>query len=109
MSVMVNHAVRAFRGRDQLEAVVVEDRATGEIKEWHYDGVFVFIGLSPNSDLARGKAELDPMGFVVTDSRLMTSLPGLFAAGDVRAGSPTGGSAAGKEPRVMMDYLRKVA
>ncbi len=66
---------------------VVEDRATGEVKEWHYDGIFVFIGLSPNSDLAREKAELDPMGFVVTDARLMTSLPGLFAAGDVRAGS----------------------
>jgi thioredoxin reductase (NADPH) len=88
MTVITNHAVREFRRKDhRLDAVVVEDRATGEMKEWDYDGVFVFIGLSPNSDLVKGKAQLDTMGFVVTDERLMTPLPGLFAAGDVRAGS----------------------
>lgn len=87
MLVTVNHAVKAFRGKTKLEAILVQDRATGELKEWHYDGVFVFIGLSPNSDLVRGKVELDPYGFVVTDNTLMTSLPGLFAAGDARADS----------------------
>ncbi len=88
MSVVVNHAVREFKIRDnRLASVVVEDRATGEIKEWEYDGVFVFIGLSPNSELVKDKTQIDPMGFVLTDQRLMTSIPGLFAAGDVRAGS----------------------
>jgi thioredoxin reductase (NADPH) len=87
MSVTVNHAVKEFRGNHKLEAVVVQDRATGELKEWRYDGVFVFIGLSPNSALVKGKVEVDKFGFVVTDPALMTSLPGLFAAGDVRAGS----------------------
>ena len=46
MNVTVNHAVKEFRGKNRLESVVVEDRATGEIKEWDYDGVFVFIGLT---------------------------------------------------------------
>ncbi|MDQ3007361.1 MAG: FAD-dependent oxidoreductase [Chloroflexota bacterium] len=87
MTVTVNHAVKGFRGKHKLEAVIVEDRATGEIKELHYDGVFVFIGLTPNSELVKGKAQLDSYGFVLTDDKLMTSLPGLFAAGDVRAGS----------------------
>lgn len=113
MSVIANHEVTAFKGRDRLEAVVVEDRASGDVKEWRYDGVFIFIGLSPNSGLAQGKAELDPMGFVVTDSQLMTSLPGLFAAGDVRAGSTKqAASAAGEGATaalMMRDYLRKVA
>ena len=113
MSVIVNHAVKAFKGRDRLEAVVVEDRATGEIKEWHYDGVFVFIGLSPNNELARGRAQLDEQGFVVTDARLMTSVPGLFAVGDVRAGSTKqAASAAGEGATAALmirDYLRKVA
>jgi thioredoxin reductase (NADPH) len=113
MSVIVNHAVRGFRGTPTLEAVTVEDRARGETKEWHYDGVFVFIGLSPNSDLARGKAGLDSGGFVVTDGRLMTSLPGLFAAGDVRAGSTKqAASAAGEGATAALmirDYLRQVA
>lgn len=87
MRVTVNHAIKAFKGQHRLEAVLVQDRATGEMKEWQYDGVFVFIGLSPNSDLVTGKVALDPLGFVVTDKTLMTSLPGLFAAGDVRADS----------------------
>lgn len=88
MSVTVNHAVKELRVKDnRLDKVIVEDRETGERKEWHYDGVFVFIGLSPNSQLVKGKTEIDPWGFVTTDKTLMTSVPGLFAAGDVRAGS----------------------
>lgn len=88
MSVTTNHAIKELRGtKSKLEAVIVEDRATGEIKEWHPDGVFVFIGLTPNSDLVAEHAERDRWGFVVTDRTLMTRVPGLFAAGDVRSGS----------------------
>jgi thioredoxin reductase (NADPH) len=88
MSVTVNHAVKELRVKNnQLDTVVVEDRATGEQKAWRYDGVFVFVGFSPNSDLAKGKAEIDQWGSVITDGTLMTSIPGLFAAGDVRADS----------------------
>ena len=87
MSVTLNHAVKEFKGKHRLEAIVVQDRANGEVKEWQYDGVFVFIGLSPNSGLVRDKVETDRYGFVLTNPALMTTLPGLFAAGDVRAGS----------------------
>jgi thioredoxin reductase (NADPH) len=88
MQVTLNHEIKAFQVADhKLAAIHAEDRATGEQKEWHYDGVFVFIGFSPNSDLAKGKAEVDQWGSVVTDKTLMASIPGLFAAGDVRAGS----------------------
>jgi thioredoxin reductase (NADPH) len=112
MSVMVNHTVKEFKGRHKLEAVVVEDRATGEVKEWYYDGVFVFIGLSPNADLVKGKVDIDPYGFVVTDNSLMTSWPGLFAAGDVRAGSTKQAASAvgeGATAALMIrEYLKKV-
>lgn len=88
MSVTVNHGVKEFKIKNnRLKSVVVEDRATRQTEELQYDGVFVFIGLSPNNDLVKTKVELDPYGFVVTDKAWMTSLPGLFAAGDVRAGS----------------------
>ena len=50
-------------------------------------GVFVFIGLSPNAQLLRDLVDVDAQGFVKTDLTLQTSVPGLFAAGDVRAGS----------------------
>ncbi len=89
MQVVTNHAVREFRGKDdnRLDAVVVEDRASGELKEWHPDGVFVFIGLSPNSGFLPETIERDEWGFIRTSSELMTSMPGVVAAGDVRAGS----------------------
>jgi thioredoxin reductase (NADPH) len=112
MSVTVNHEVKELRVKNgKLSAVVVEDRATGEKKEWHYDGVFVFVGFSPNSDLVKNKAEVDPSGGVVTDGMLMTSVPGLFAAGDVRAGSTKqAASAAGEGATaalMMRQYLQK--
>ncbi len=88
MEVITNHAVKRFRVEGgRLGAVEVENRATGEIVEWHPDGVFVFIGLSPNSDFLGEEFERDQWGFMVTDRTLMTSVPGVFAAGDVRAGS----------------------
>jgi thioredoxin reductase (NADPH) len=112
MSVTVNHAVKELIVRgNRLDAVIVEDRATGEQKEWCYDGVFVFVGFSPNSDLAKGKAEADQWGAVVTDSTLMTAVPGLFAAGDVRAGSTKQAAAAAGEGAtvalMMRQYLQK--
>ena len=112
MSVTVNHAIKEFRGKNKLEAVIVQDRATGEIKEWNYDGVFVFIGLTPNNDLVKDLVELDPYGFIVTDKTLMTTLPGIFAAGDVRAGSTKqAASAAGEGATAALmirQYLKEV-
>jgi thioredoxin reductase (NADPH) len=92
MQVLLNHAVTSFEMKDdgsgKLGAVVIEDRTSGEREEHHPDGVFVFIGLDPNTGFLKGRVELDERGFVVTDpGTLMTSLPGVFAAGDVRAGS----------------------
>lgn len=113
MSVTVNHAVKEFKIKDnRLASVVIEDRATGELKDWHYDGVFVFIGLSPNSDLVKDKVETDRFGFVITDKSLMTDVPGLFAAGDVRLGSTKqAASAAGEGATAALmirDYLKEV-
>jgi len=113
MQVILNHAVKQFVGKDRLEGILVEDRATGHTHTWDYDGVFVFIGLTPNSDLARDRARADAGGFLVTDSTLMTSLLGVFAAGDVRAGSTKqAASAAGEGATaalMMRDYLRSTA
>ena len=113
MSVTLNHAVKELRAKNgKLDSVIVEDRATGERKEWRYDGVFVFIGLSPNSDLLKEKAEIDNWGFALTDKTLMTSIPGLFAAGDVRAGSTKqAASAAGEGATAALmirQHLQKV-
>lgn len=97
MSVIVNHTVQEFKGKNRLESVIVQDKETGELEEWEYDGVFVFIGLTPNNELVEEMIAVDGRGFVKTDKTLMTTMNGLFAAGDVRAGSTKQAAAAAGE------------
>ena len=98
MRVVTNHAIQAFRGeRGKLKGVEVLDRATDEVKVWAADGVFVFIGLSPNSEFLPAEVQRDRWGFIVTGSNLETTLPAVFAAGDVRAGSTKQAAAAAGE------------
>jgi len=60
----------------------------GQKVEFETDGVFVFVGLDPNSGFLKDTAvELDPIGFVRTDDHLHTAIPGVFAAGDIRSGA----------------------
>jgi thioredoxin reductase (NADPH) len=91
MEVELLHGVREFRKKEdssgKLGTVVIEDLESGEIEEHHPAGVFVFIGLDPNTDFLKGIVELDGQGFVAADSTFMSSMPGVFAAGDVRGGS----------------------
>jgi len=112
MNVITNHAVLEFVVRDRhLGAVKVQDRATGEVKEWHPAGVFVFAGLSPNSEFLPLEIERDRFGFITTDLMLRTSVKGVFAAGDVRAGSTKQiASAAGEGATAALmirEYLRE--
>jgi thioredoxin reductase (NADPH) len=98
-----------FRGNDRLETVVLKNVKSGELSEVKPSGVFVFIGLSPNSELVRDLVEVDERGFIVTDGTLMTSVPGIFAAGDVRQGSTKqAASAAGEGAAVALAIRRYV-
>jgi len=93
MNVLLNHVIKELRGKDKLESVAVLDKNTNENRELKYDGVFVFIGMTPNNDLVKERAGLDQFGFVKTDS-MMTSVAGIFAAGDVRSGATKQAAAA---------------
>ena len=70
------------RGTDRL---VLEDTLTGGRATLAVGGVFIFVGFKPNSGLVEGHAKHDAAGYFITDERMMTSIPGLFAAGDVRS------------------------
>ena len=70
-----------------MESVVVADSETGDNEELHPSGVFIFIGLDPNTEFARGVLDTDRWGFIKTDMTFQSSISGVFAAGDVRAGS----------------------
>lgn len=112
MKVTINHAVKEFIGENALETVLVENRSTGEIVEWNYDGVFVFIGLTPNSDLVKDMVEVNDYGFIETDKTLMTSQNGIFASGDIRADSTKQAAAAAGEgvtvALMIRQYLKEV-
>jgi thioredoxin reductase (NADPH) len=91
MEVLLNRRVKEFRtkedGSGKLGAVFLDNGETGESEEHHPAGCFVFIGLDPNTDFLKGQVDLDDRGFIATDDRFMSSMPGVFVAGDVRAGS----------------------
>jgi alkyl hydroperoxide reductase subunit F len=67
---------------EQVTGVVYTDRTTDESHTLELDGIFVQIGLLPNTEWLRGAVELSPRGEVVIDDRGQTSVPGVFAAGD---------------------------
>ena len=80
--------VELLAGPDgKLAEAVVKDRTTGYVFSFNPAGVFVYAGLRPNTESLKGTIDLDPAGFVVTDRGMETSIPGVFAAGDVRMGS----------------------
>ncbi|HEU5261261.1 MAG TPA: thioredoxin-disulfide reductase [Gemmatimonadales bacterium] len=70
------------KGTDHL---LLEDTVTGERATLRVGGVFIFIGFTPNTGLVEGHVRHDAGGYLLTDERMMTSIPGLFAAGDVRS------------------------
>ena len=72
-------------GEDKVEGLDLRNVQTGETTRLPVQGVFVFIGFSPNSGLAEGLLDLDENGFVITDNNMETSVPGIFVAGDIRS------------------------
>ena len=63
------------------------DTATGKPVEIETDGVFVFVGLKPNSEFIDGLVEIDDIGLIKSDENLQTSMAGVFVAGDIRSGA----------------------
>jgi thioredoxin reductase (NADPH) len=97
-----------FKGDKKLDTVVIEARDGGN-RDLKPAGVFVFIGLSPNTEAVKGLVDVDDRGFITTDAGLQTSQPGVFAAGDVRAGSTKqAASAAGEGAAVALAIRRYV-
>ena len=87
MEVRLNTSVEEFKGDGHLSSVTVKDLKTGVLEELTPGAVFVFIGLTPNTDFIKDSVELDQFGFILTGPTLETNVPGVFAAGDARKGS----------------------
>ncbi len=79
-----NSETAAIEGNGQVEALRLRQTKTGEERRLDVDGVFIAVGIAPESELYAGQLELDEQGYIRADESGQTSVPGVFAAGDVR-------------------------
>lgn len=79
-----NSTVEDILGAERVEGVRLRDVATGAVSERAVDGVFVAIGHQPNTELFKGQLALNEVGYILTSNGTKTSVPGVFAAGDVQ-------------------------
>lgn len=87
ISFIWNATVSSIEGDGKVQKVVLKDTKSGEMREFPADGVFIYVGMQPNTAFLKGSdlAEiLDQDGYIVTNEKMQTRIPGVYAAGDVR-------------------------
>lgn len=80
-----NSTVEEIFGEGIVKGVRIRNKITGEMNEYPCDGIFIFVGLTPLTECVKELGITDGAGYILTDENMQTSIPGIFAAGDVRA------------------------
>jgi thioredoxin reductase (NADPH) len=78
-----NTVVKEISGNGAVQTVKLQDTQTGEERDHEVDGVFIFIGHSPNTSLFKDQLEMDETGYLIVDNLMQTNVPGVYAAGEV--------------------------
>jgi thioredoxin reductase (NADPH) len=76
---------RGFERNGNKMFVKTENLKTKEVDELQADGVFIFVGMKPNTDLFNGDLDTDDWGYIKTDEDMMTNIDGVYAVGDIRS------------------------
>ena len=84
IEVMYNTVVESVSGDNFLDTAVLKNTITNESKSMKVDGIFVYIGMVPNSELFKNFLDLSEYGYILADEKLSTNIPGVYVAGDVR-------------------------
>lgn len=84
IEIIWNSSVTAINGKDQVSEIVVHNKETNTDTTMKVDGIFIAVGIVPNSEKAEGVAELDKQGYIIAGEDTKTNKAGIFAAGDVR-------------------------
>jgi len=87
MEFLLDTVVDEIDGKDFVERIKLHRVTTGEKSALDVSGIFVAIGFKPNTDYLKGVLPLDATGAIITNSKMETEIPGIFAAGDIRSGS----------------------
>ncbi len=80
--------VTEIQGDNIMTHLKLQEITTGKLSTLRFDGVFVAIGLAPNTGYLKGNIPLDKAGYIITNDLMETKVPGIFAAGDIRYNSP---------------------
>jgi thioredoxin reductase (NADPH) len=83
----LSSVVESIEGENTVNKLKLRDTASGEISTLEVNGVFVAVGFKPNTEYLRGILPLDKIGYVTTNEKMETEVPGIFAAGDIRSSS----------------------
>lgn len=82
---LLNHMLTSINGDAGVNSIIVQNRQTGEEEQIGVSGVFIYAGFLPNSKFLEGIVESDHLGYIVTNEEMETSVPGIYAVGDVRS------------------------
>ncbi len=83
---MWNSEIKSVNGGETVDSATIANTSTGERMDVPVSGIFFYVGNTPNTAFLSGLPDLDDAGYIITDERLESTVPGIFAAGDVRAG-----------------------
>ena len=84
VEVLWNSEVSKIQGEDMVESLVVYQNQTKEETTLNVNGIFIAVGVIPNTEKFKGLVEMDEKGYILADESCVTSVPGIFAAGDIR-------------------------
>ncbi len=82
IKLVLNSVVKEINGEGKVENVLVTNVKTGVEQTLTTDGIFIFVGHTPNNQMYQGQLEMDKRGYIVVDAKMRTSVPGVFAAGE---------------------------
>ncbi|PKN84969.1 MAG: thioredoxin-disulfide reductase, partial [Chloroflexi bacterium HGW-Chloroflexi-7] len=82
IKLVLDSVVKEIRGTGKVENLLISNVKTGVESTFETDGIFIFIGHTPNNDLYKGQLEMDERNFIKVDSKMHTSVPGVFASGE---------------------------
>ena len=84
IEIIWNTVVTEVKGEEQVDAIITQNIQDKAEKELRVNGIFIAIGITPNSQEVKGLVNMDPNGYIIAGEDCATSVPGIFAAGDVR-------------------------
>ncbi|MEA1995813.1 MAG: thioredoxin-disulfide reductase [Campylobacterota bacterium] len=81
---VLNHEVKEIQGKKFVNGMLLQNKETKTVKRIDVDGVFVYVGSKPNTEIVHEIVKVDEQGYIITNEKMETSCPGIYAAGDVR-------------------------